>query len=112
MNDNSVKKKYQKKIKLLNQLTLSTSYNIQAEQFKWAPVRMSTGINALNNKLSINLGATFDPYALDENNRRINEFNIKEGGGFFRMSSANMNMNYSLSSKMFEKKKKNNTKDK
>tara|TARA_X000000368_G_C22995240_1_gene696300 strand:- start:801 stop:1490 length:690 start_codon:yes stop_codon:yes gene_type:complete len=73
---------------------------------------MSTGINALNNKLSINLGATFDPYALDENNRRINEFNIKEGGGFFRMSSANMNMNYTLSSKMFEKKKKNNTIDK
>ncbi len=101
-----------KKIKLLNQLTISTSYNIQAEQFKWAPVRMSTGINALNNKLSINLGATFDPYALDENNRRINEFNIKEGGGFFRMSSANMNMNYTLSSKMFEKKKKNNTIDK
>ena len=101
-----------KKIKLLNQLTISTNYNIQAEEFKWAPVRMSTGINALNNKLSINMAATFDPYALDENNIRINEFNIKKGGGFFRMTSANMNMNYSISSKMFEKKKKNNAEDK
>ena len=58
------------------------------------------------------MAATFDPYALDENNIRINEFNIKKGGGFFRMTSANMNMNYSISSKMFEKKKKNNAEDK
>ncbi len=96
-----------KKIKLLNQLSITTSYNIQADQFKWTPVRVSTGINALKNKLNMNLGATFDPYALDENNRRINTFNIKNGDGLFRMTSANVNMNYGISSKMFERKKGN-----
>ena len=43
---------------------------------------------------TINTGATFDPYALDENNRRINIFNVKNGGGLLRLTSANVSTQY------------------
>jgi hypothetical protein len=42
-----------------------------------------------------------DPYALDINNNRINTFNFNNGGSLFRLTSANINMSYTLSSKDF-----------
>ena len=88
-----------KKIKLLNNLNLSTSYNIAADSLNWSPIRMTTGTALFDNKLNINLGATFDPYAINENGSRINKFNINNKGGLFRMTSANINMGFSFSSK-------------
>jgi lipopolysaccharide assembly outer membrane protein LptD (OstA) len=96
-----------KKIKLLNNLNFSTNYNVAADSLNWAPVRMSTGFTALKNKLNLNLGATFDPYALDENKRRYGTFNFNTGGSLLRMTSANINMNYSISNKDFNRNKKN-----
>ena len=63
-----------KKIILLNNLNFSTAYNIAADSLGWSPVRMSGGTQLLNNKMRINFGATLDPYALDNNNKKINEF--------------------------------------
>jgi lipopolysaccharide assembly outer membrane protein LptD (OstA) len=91
-----------KKIKLLNNLNLSTSYNIAADSLNWSPIRMTTGTTLFDNKLNINLGATFDPYAINENGSRINKFNINNKGGLFRMTSANINMGFSFSSKNFK----------
>lgn len=93
-----------KKIKLLNNLNFSTSYNILAEEFQWSPIRMNTGFKLFKDELSVNLNATFDPYALDENNRRINTSHLQNGGGLARMTSANMNLSYSFSSKKFKSK--------
>lgn len=87
-----------KKIKLLNNLNFSSSYNVEADSLHWSPVRMSTVIPLLENKISINLGATFDPYAIDNNGRRIADFNINDGGALFRMTSANMNWGYRFES--------------
>ena len=92
-----------KKIQLIRNLNFSTNYNFLADQFKWSPVRVSTGIDLFNKKMAINIGATMDMYALNENNVRINEFNIAKGGGLFRVTSANLNTGYNFSSKMFEK---------
>ena len=90
-----------KKITLLNNLNFSTSYNIAGDSLKWSPVRVSGGTQILNNKMSINFGATLDPYALDNNNNKIDKFNVNNGGSLFRLTSANLTMNYSLSSKSF-----------
>lgn len=99
-----------KKIILLNNLNFSTAYNIAADSLGWSPVRMSGGTQLLNNKMRINFGATLDPYALDNNNKKINEFNIANGGSLFRLTSANLTLNYSLSSQMFGgKESKNNS---
>ena len=93
-----------KKIMLLNNLNFSTSYNIVADSLKLAPVRMTGGTQVFNNKLAINFGATLDPYALDNNNTRIDKFNINNGGSLFRLTSANLTANYDFSSKDFKKK--------
>ena len=87
-----------KKIKLLNNLNFSTNYNITADSLRWSPVRMSTVIPLLNNKINMNVGATFDPYALDENGKRFNTFSAAAGGPLLRMTSANINWGHTFSS--------------
>ena len=91
-----------KKIMLLNNLNFSTSYNLAGDSLNWSPLRVTGGTSLLKNKMTINFGMTLDPYALDNNNRKINTFNIDNGGSLFRMTSANMNMNYTFSSDMFK----------
>ncbi|MFB9056584.1 putative LPS assembly protein LptD [Mariniflexile ostreae] len=100
-----------KKVSLLNNLNLSTSYNFAGDSLQWSPVRMSGGTQLFKNKMSVNFGATLDPYALDNNNRKIDKFNINNGGSLFRMTSANLTMSYSLASKSGDKKDKNEDKD-
>ncbi len=88
-----------KKIILINNLNFSTSYNFAGDSLQWSPVRMSGGTQLFNNKLNINFGATLDPYALDNNNNRIDKFNIDNGGSLFRLTSANATASWSFSSK-------------
>ncbi|MFD0701212.1 putative LPS assembly protein LptD [Myroides pelagicus] len=88
-----------KKVMLLNSLNFSTSYNMSADSLRWAPMRVSTGTAIFKDKMQINLNATLDPYALDNNNRRIDKFNIDNGGSLFRLTSANLTVNWSMSSK-------------
>lgn len=87
-----------KKVMLLNNLNFSTSYNIAADSLPWSPVRVSGGTLLFKDKMNINFGATFDPYAINNAGRRIQKYNIDNGGSLFRMTSANMTMNYSFSS--------------
>lgn len=87
-----------KKVMLLNNLNLGTSYNMTADSLKLAPVRISTGTTILNNKMQINLGTTIDPYAVNNSGQRIDMLNIDNGGSLFRLTSANVTINYSLSS--------------
>ena len=48
------------------------------------------------------MGATMDPYTLNENKVRVNTYHIANGGGLLRLTSANVNLNYSFSSTQFE----------
>ncbi len=97
-----------KKIMLLNNLNFSTSYNIAADSLPWSPVRISGGTLLFKDKMNINFGATMDPYTIDNAGRRIEKYNIDNGGSLFRLTSANMTLNYSLSSKSGDDDKKKN----
>ena len=97
-----------KKIMLLNNLNFSTSYDIAADSLKWSPLRVSGGTQLFKNKMNVNFGMTLNPYALNNSGKTINTFNIDNGGSLFRMTSANMTLNYSLSSRDGEDKKKEN----
>ena len=89
-------------------MNFTTNYNIVADSLNWSPVRMSTVVPLFDNKLSLNIGATFDPYALnEEKNRKINKFSINNNGPLFRMTSANMNWGYNFSSKNNKNKERN-----
>lgn len=92
-----------KKITLLNNLNFNTSYNIAADSLKWSPVNITAGTQIFNNKLSINTGATLDPYAINANGQRYNSLNISNNGSLFRLTRANLTMSYSISNKDFDK---------
>ena len=100
-----------KKVVLLNNFNISTAHNFAADSLRWTPIRMGSGFSLLKDKMSINFGATFDPYALNENNIRINTYNILNGGGLLRLTSANINMNYSITSNEFKGKEKENNEE-
>ena len=95
-----------RKVTILNNFNISTSYNLAADSLKLSPVRMTTGTNLFKNKLNLNLSATFDPYSINDNGFRINKLNIADGGGLLRMTSANLNMNFSIDSKSFNSNNK------
>ncbi len=97
-----------KKIMLLNNLNFHTDYNATSDSLRWSPVRISGGTTLFNNKMNVNFGTTLDPYAIDNSGRRVNTFNINNGGSLFRMTSSNMTLNYSLSSKDGNDKDKKN----
>ncbi|MCW2119953.1 putative LPS assembly protein LptD [Flavobacterium sp. 7A] len=99
-----------KKIMLINNLNFSTSYDLNADgvnTLAWSPVRVSGGTQFFKDKLNMNFGATLDPYAINNSGTRINTFNIDNGGSLFRMTSANMTLNYAISSKDKQKEEKN-----
>ena len=98
-----------KKIMLLNNLNISTSYNISADSLRLAPMRISAGTQIFNQKLDINFATTLDPYALNNSGRRIDTWNIDNGGSLFRMTSSNLTMNYRFSSSELEGTEKNKT---
>ncbi|MGB1307716.1 MAG: putative LPS assembly protein LptD, partial [Oceanihabitans sp.] len=77
-----------KKVILLNNLNFSTSYNFAGDSLQWSPLRITGGTQILNNEMTINFGATLDPYALDNNNRKIDAYNINNGGSLFRLTNA------------------------
>ena len=88
-----------RKINILNNLNLASSYNFAADSINWSPLRMTTGTQLLKNKLNINLNATLDPYAINANGTKINTFNINNGGSLFRLTNAALTANYAITSK-------------
>ncbi len=96
-----------KKVTLLNNLSFSTAYNVAGDSLKLSPISVSGNIPIITNKLDINFNARLDPYALDNNNRKIDVWNINNGGSLFRLTSASTNFGYSFSSKDFEGSTKN-----
>lgn len=94
-----------KKVILLNNLTFSSAYNLAGDSLQWSPVQVRGNIPFIP-KLDLNFSATLDPYALSSNNQKIDKFNIDNGGSLFRLTNANVSLNYSFSSKDFEGKVK------
>lgn len=88
-----------KKITLLNNLNFSTSYNIAADSLRWSPVTMNAGTRFFKDKLSLNFGASFDPYQVNSSGVRINKFNKN----VLRLTNANLSANISFSNKDFKK---------
>lgn len=94
-----------KKVSILNSLNFSTSYNFEADSLKLSPLNITGGTTILDNKMAINFSTSLDPYAIDNNGTRINTFNSANGGSLFRLTRANANVSYSISSKSFGKNK-------
>lgn len=93
-----------RKITLINNLNISTSYDLAADSLNLAPVRINGGLKLLKDKMNVNFSMTLDPYALDNNNNKIDRFNIDNGGSLFRLTSGNINMSYALTNETFSRR--------
>ena len=94
-----------KKVMLINNLTFSTSYNFAKDSVRLEPIRVSGGTLLLRDKMNLNFGMTLDPYAIDNSGNRLDRSNLDNGGSLFRLTSANMTINYSISSRDYDKGK-------
>ena len=87
-----------KKIKLLDQMNISTGYNFLADSLKMNNVSVSMSTSIFG-KLGINGNLNFDPYAIDERGRKINKYNIVQTGHPLRLTNFSASMSYTLSGK-------------
>ena len=87
-----------KKVKLIDQLSINTSYNFLAPVYKMNTVSMSMSTR-LFDKVSISASAGFDPYAIDKTGTRIGEFALTQGQGLLRFTNASASASYSISGK-------------
>ncbi|MCK5781262.1 MAG: LPS-assembly protein LptD [Flavobacteriales bacterium] len=93
-----------KKIKILENLNFSTSYNMASPDFKWSPLRITGGTSLFDRNMSVNFNANLDPYAIvkdDDVDRwvRIPEYNFDHVGDPFRLTQAGFTVNYRFTSK-------------
>ncbi len=96
-----------RKVKILESLNFSTSYNIFADSLNWSPVNVNgrTKIKFLD----LNFNATLDPYMVVPNltgtsGIRINRFLVSETGQLFRLTTSNLAIGFSLNSHKAEQK--------
>ncbi|MBQ0006079.1 MAG: LPS-assembly protein LptD, partial [Alistipes sp.] len=87
-----------KKIKLIDQLNISGSYNFMADSMKLSTIGVSMNTNVLE-KVGIHGNLTLDPYAINERGVRINQFNIAREGGFklARITNAGASFSFNIS---------------
>lgn len=97
------------KIKLLDNLSLSTSYNLAVDSMNLSNIRIS-GSTRLFNNFSARFGASFDPYIRNENGTRINTFEWTENKRIARFNNATISFSGSLKPNKGSKKgQRNNT---
>ena len=87
-----------KKVKLLDQLTINTSYNFLADSLRMQNVGITASTN-LFNKINLSGNLNFDPYAINEKGQRINKFNVAVKGVPLRLVNASLSASYSINGK-------------
>ena len=90
--------KANKKVKLIDQLNISTSYNFLADSLKMSTVNLSMSTN-LFNAVNISGSASFDPYAVGPKGGRINKFAVTQGQGLMRLNNVSASASWSISGK-------------
>lgn len=99
-----------KKISLIDNFTVNSSYNMAADSMKLSNINTSLRVK-LTKDFTLNVNGTFDPYMYAANSSgtsgvRINKLRIANGKGLGRLSSASTTFSYTFSDKMFQKKEK------
>ena len=87
-----------KKVKLLDQLNINTSYNFLADSLRMQNVGVTASTN-LFEQVNISGNLNFDPYAVNEMGQRINKFNIAATGVPLRLTNASLSLSFGKSGK-------------
>jgi hypothetical protein len=94
-----------KKVKIIDNLSLSSSYNLIADSMNLAPISIRARTTVAG--VSINMGTLIDPYMLNDRYQRINEYVWNNRTGFSRigrLSNANLSFGMNFNSKKKENK--------
>jgi len=96
----------EKKISLIENLSLSQSYNFAADSMRWSNLSTSIMLRLVKN-FNLNLSATWDVYmyGLNSSGRpvRINKLRLTHGKGWGRLSSTGTSFSYSINNDTFKK---------
>lgn len=79
----------EKNLRLIDNLSLSSSYNFAADSLNLSQLTTSLSSNAING-INISAGANFSFYQRDSNGRRINRFLLKEENKLAQIESFNI----------------------
>ncbi|MBK6284990.1 MAG: hypothetical protein IPF54_22220 [Draconibacterium sp.] len=94
-----------KKVKIIDNLSMSSSYDLIRDSMNLAPISIRARTTVAG--VSINMGTILDPYMLNDNYQRYNEFvwNNKRGiSRIGRVSNANLSFGMNFNSKKKESK--------
>lgn len=93
-----------KKIKLIESLSFRMSYNLAADSLNLSRLSVS-GRTKLFKKLNITYSSSYDPYVINDNGVRINQFLWKTKGKLLRRdnTSWNFGLNLAFSDKDYDK---------
>lgn len=104
-----------KKISLIENFTISQSYNFAADSLRWSNVNTSLSLRLIKN-FNLNLSATWDPYTyqLNENGSpvKVDIPRWKAGKGWVKLSSTGTSFSYTFNNSTFKRKKKKDTAEK
>jgi hypothetical protein len=95
-----------KKVKLIDNFSINTSYNIFADKFKWAPVTMQLRTTLMKN-ISISANGSFSLYDVDTLGVPVNNFLFADHKGLMRLTNFGASVDFSLSD-LFKKDKDRN----
>lgn len=108
-----------KKVSLIENFTVSQSYNFAADSLRWSNINTSLSLRLIKN-FNLNLSATWDvyTYALNSSGNpvRVNRTRLQAGKGLGKLSSTGTSFSYTFNNATFRrkddgKKKKSNTDD-
>jgi hypothetical protein len=97
-----------RKVKLLDNFGLSTSYNVIADSFQLAPISIRANTSLFENKVSVNFTGTLDPYQYEYisksedgviTQQRLERFHWKDHFGLGELSRASLAISTNLNPK-------------
>jgi hypothetical protein len=96
-----------KKIKLIDNFSITTAYNIFADQFRWAPIAMQIRTTLMNN-INVSANSSFSLYGTDSIGQPINKFLFVQNHRLMRLTNFSTSLDFSLSD-LFKKSKDKST---
>ena len=103
----------EKKISLIENFTVSQSYNFAADSLRWSNINTSLLLR-LTRQFNLSLSATWDVYTYALNDAgtpvRVNKTRLQAGKGLARLSSTGTSFSYTFNNDTFRKKKDANDK--
>ena len=104
-----------KKVSLIENLSLSQSYNFAADSMNWSNLNTSILLRLTKN-FNLNLSATWDPYtyALNSSGQpvRVNKTRLQAHKGLYKLTSTGTSFSYTFNNSTFKKKDKKDDKNK